>query len=92
MFIAGREYGICYKELILKDNNTYHENSDCEGSIRGDYKILNDTIYFEEYKNAGHDYKYGLIENNLYGKVLNLYNKNEVFETQLPIQMNKFKK
>lgn len=91
-FIAGREYGICYTELILKDNNTYHENSDCEGSIRGDYKISNDTIYFESYKNAEYEYKYGLIENSLYGKVINLYDNKGVFEKQFPIQMNKLKK
>lgn len=89
--IAGREYAICYTELILKDNNTFFEQIDCleNESTRGDYKIVNDTIYFEGYKNNRYEYKYGLIENSLYGKVLNLYNNKGEFETQLPIQMNR---
>lgn len=89
--IAGREYGICHTELILKDNNTFHEQIDCleNESTRGDYRITNDTIHFEAYKNDEHEYKYGLVENSLYGKVLNLYNHKGVFETQLPIQMNR---
>ncbi len=88
--IAGREFGICYTELILKDNNTFHEQIDCleSESTRGDFHITNDTIYFEAYKK----YKYGLIETSLYGKVLNLYNHKGVFETQLPVQMNRLTK
>lgn len=36
--IAGKEYAICYTELLLKDNNTFHEKTDCliNESIRGD--------------------------------------------------------
>ncbi len=90
MLIAGREYGICYTELILKDNNTYNEQIDCLGnhSTRGDYHIVNDTIYFEGYKNDQHTYKFGLVENSIYGKALNLYNYDGVFVTQLYVDLN----
>jgi len=88
--IAGSENGICYTELILKDNNTFHEQIDCldNESTRGSYRILDDTIYFEGYKNDRHEYNYGLIENSLSGKVLNLYNHKGGFESQFLIEMN----
>lgn len=60
--------------------------------IRGTYTIVNDTIYFENYTTDQTNYKYGLIENSIYGKVLNLYNQSGNFESQLPITINHLKK
>lgn len=68
---AGREIAFCYKELTLKDNNTFVENMNCfmNDRIRGTYKIMNDTIYFEDYITDQTNYKYGLIENSVNGTV-----------------------
>lgn len=89
--IAGKESGICYIELFLKDNNTFYEQIDCliKESTIGNYVVSNDTIYFEGYKNSKKAYRFGLIESNDYEReVLNLYNGQGVIETQLSIQLN----
>ncbi len=91
---AGREIAFCYEELTLKDNNTFIDNTTCymNDRIRGAYTITNDTIYFEGFTTDKTSYKYGLIENSLYGKVLNLYDASGHFEKQLSITFNHLKR
>ena len=50
LLVAQREGSAnCMTTLKLKDNNTFTEKSICFGvrEIRGNYKIVHDTIYFE---------------------------------------------
>lgn len=91
LFIAGREHAICYTELTLKDNNTFREDITCmfNHTTRGNYRFINDTIYFDAYSNDKHTYKFALIERNKYGPVLNLYNENGTIESQFYIDLNK---
>ena len=90
IFTAGREFNLCYKELVLKDNNTFVDNLKCfmNDYTRGTYEIVNDTIYFENYTSEDGNYKYGLIEESIYGNVLNLYDQSGYFKSQIPITYN----
>lgn len=91
VFISGREFGMCYTELILKDNNFYIEERTCffDETTSGDYEIKNDTIFFEGYSNDNHTYIFGLVEKGKYGReVLNLYNERGRIETMLYIDKN----
>lgn len=93
LLTAGREFGIGYTELKLKDNRLFVEtkNSFFDETTSGNYEIRNDTIFFEGYANGTHTYIFGRIEKDLNEKsVLNLYNENGVMETSLPIERNLF--
>jgi len=93
LLTAGREFGIGYTELKLKDNQLFVEtkSSFFDETISGNYEIRNDTIFFEGYTNGTHTYAFGLIEKDLNERaVFNLYNENGVVETSLPIERNSY--
>ena len=93
LLTAGREFGIGYTELKLKDNQLFVEtkSSFFDETISGNYEIRNDTIFFEGYTNGTHTYAFGRIEKDLNERaVFNLYNENGVVETSLPIERNSF--
>lgn len=93
LLTAGREFGVGYTELKLKDNQLFVETKSYffDETTSGNYEIQNDTIFFEGYANGTHTYAFGRIEKDLNEKsVLNLYNENGVVETSLSIERNLF--
>ncbi|WP_217604880.1 hypothetical protein [Chitinophaga sp. GbtcB8] len=67
LLIAQRE-GVanCMTTFKLKDNHTFREKRVCFGvtEIKGNYKIVHDTIYFENVEFGGHEdtfYKFAVI-------------------------------
>ena len=67
LLVAQREGAAnCMTTLKLKDNNTFTERSVCFGvtEIKGNYKIVHDTIYFENVAVGRHEdgfYKFAVI-------------------------------
>lgn len=89
--IAGREFGISFTQLTLKDNGTLIEVRDgliFNEKTYGKYQVKQDTIFFESYSNNNHSYSFGLLELSKFGKVLNLFNDRSEFENQLDLITN----
>lgn len=74
LLIAEREGAAnCMTTLKLKDDNTFRERNVCFGvtEIKGNYHILNDTIYFDNVSVGRHEnefYKFAVIKPSKFNK------------------------
>jgi len=104
LLIASREGGgNCTTTLKLKENNRFIERSVCFGltEIKGTYKLINDTIYFQNVKRGRNEkeyYKFAVIKQSKYSNekevvdFVRYTNSNDTIEFELLITKNDLKK
>ncbi len=104
LLVASREGGgNCTTTLKLKENNIFIERSVCFGltEIKGTYKLINDTIYFQNVKRGRNEkeyHKFAVIKQSKYSNdkevvdFVRYTNSNDTIEYELLITKNNLKK